>query len=286
MLKKLNPELVLGFLLASTFWTGIFLWQSHPAEHSKTESQSCEGTKSECAKATTDEKLADYTWWLAVLTGALVTVSAGQGYFLLRADKTARISAEAAKATAIKTAEMANIAREAMVSGERAFVFATGINPYWEVDKSGLYHWRFRPNWKNSGDTPTKHMTMHSECVLRTTPLPIGFEFNYPTTDIGAALIAPNTESGGGIAPRFPAAAISPQDILDVQAGLKILYFFGWAKYFDVFPDTPQHITRFCWQIVILGDPLAYDPGVSPQNLTFPNVYHHEGNCADDECAI
>jgi hypothetical protein len=49
-------------------------------------------------KDETDEALARYTFWLAILTGGLVIVSAGQGYFLLRADKTARITAEAAQA--------------------------------------------------------------------------------------------------------------------------------------------------------------------------------------------
>jgi hypothetical protein len=45
-----------------------------------------------------DDRIAEYTLWLAVLTGGLVLVSAGQGYFLLRADRTARMSAEAAQA--------------------------------------------------------------------------------------------------------------------------------------------------------------------------------------------
>jgi|HubBroStandDraft_5_1064220.scaffolds.fasta_scaffold175120_2 hypothetical protein len=50
-----------------------------------------------------DERIADYTWWLAVLTGALVIVSISQGFFLLRADKTARMTA----AAALKSAETA-----------------------------------------------------------------------------------------------------------------------------------------------------------------------------------
>ena len=41
-----------------------------------------------------------YTLVLAVFTGLLVGVSAGQGYFLLRADKTARIAANAAELSA------------------------------------------------------------------------------------------------------------------------------------------------------------------------------------------
>ncbi|MVT66867.1 hypothetical protein GPL21_17345 [Bradyrhizobium pachyrhizi] len=49
-------------------------------------------------KEDNEEALVRYTLWLAVLTGGLVFVSAGQGFFLLRADKTARITAEAAQA--------------------------------------------------------------------------------------------------------------------------------------------------------------------------------------------
>jgi hypothetical protein len=41
-----------------------------------------------------------YTLVLAVFTGLLVVVSAGQGYFLIRSDKTARIAAEAASRSA------------------------------------------------------------------------------------------------------------------------------------------------------------------------------------------
>jgi hypothetical protein len=47
-----------------------------------------------------DEKIADYTWWLSAFTLALVVVSAFQGYFLIRADNTARITASAAQKSA------------------------------------------------------------------------------------------------------------------------------------------------------------------------------------------
>jgi hypothetical protein len=180
-----------------------------------------------------------------------------------------------------------NIARQAMIAGERAFVFATGVSPYYEMDDTGLYHWRFRPTWKNSGDTPTKNMVMHTACALRTEPLPQGFDFACATTETGTALIPPNTDIGGGLAPRMQSPAISPQDILDVQAGNKLLYLWGWAKYRDVFPDTPEHITRFCFRVLPGGNPLIYAPGIiapQPGSLTFPTIHHTEGNCADDEC--
>jgi hypothetical protein len=48
------------------------------------------------APKTADNRIADYTWWVAAFTGALVVVSAVQITFLLRSDETARITANAA----------------------------------------------------------------------------------------------------------------------------------------------------------------------------------------------
>jgi hypothetical protein len=92
----------------------------------------------------------------------------------------------------------------------------------------------------------------------------------------------------GGLSPSPPENAISPQDITDVQSGKKFLYVWGWARYSDVFPNTKQHITRFCWMITPVGDPFAYIPGKippEPGGLQFQSRHHDEGNCADDECA-
>jgi hypothetical protein len=284
MKRLLNPEIALGFLIGTLLWIGVLGWQ---ASYSPTDSEKhqCEEAASnsvhkaeECKSLwgrTTSDPVAFFTFVLSVSTIGLWIVTWQASASQARDMKASIAAAE----------KSADIAREAMIAGERAFVFATGVVPFWEKDTTtNLYHWRFRPNWKNSGDTPTKRMTMHSRCMLRAAPLPSRFDFNYPTTEIGTALIPPNTETGGGLAPRAPAPAISPQDILDVQSGQKFLYFWGWAKYYDVFPGTPQHITRFCWQVLALGDALAYDPAVVPQNLTFPNIHHTEGNCADDEC--
>jgi hypothetical protein len=181
------------------------------------------------------------------------------------------------------------VAERAMVAGERAFVFAQNVSPFWERhDELGQYHWRFRPILENSGDTPTKGMTMYTRCGLFDAPLPIGFDFDATQTKCGVALIPPRTTTMGGLAPEPPQPAISPQEIVDVQAGKKFLYVWGWARYWDVFPNTERHITRFCWAITPIGDPFAYIPGKVPPELGglgFPSIHHREGNCADDECA-
>lgn len=215
-------------------------------------------------------ELAQYTLALAILAGLQFLALCAQVIFLRLAFKEARRGGD--------------IARDAMVAGERAFVFALGVTGFFELDSNtGHYNWRLRPNWQNSGDTPTRHMTMNSTCLLRTEPLPLGFDFDAVTRQTAKALIAPKVTAHGGLVPTPPAAALTPQDILDVQAGRKFLYALGWARYSDVFPGTPQHITRFCWMVTPTGDPLTFTPE-KPNSVAFQTIHHSEGNCADDEC--
>src|SRR5205823_4081712 len=135
----------------------------------------------------------------------------------------------------------------------------------------------------NSGDTPTRNMVMHTQCVMRNEPLPPGFDFDYPTIETGTAFLGAKATAMGGLAPRLQDPAVSPQDILDVQQGRRALYMWGWTRYSDVFPDTPRHITRFCWIILPVGDPMNYDPRIA-DSLRFDWILHAEGNCADEEC--
>src|ERR1700742_701008 len=97
-MKQLNPDILIGLLIASLFCVGVFVWQSsQPPNYTSAASQHCEDTKSECAKTTTDERIADYTWWLAVLTAGLVCAGVIQFGFLIRSDNTAQIAAKASK---------------------------------------------------------------------------------------------------------------------------------------------------------------------------------------------
>lgn len=65
---------------------------------------------------TTHDPIAAYTGALAVFSGALVLVSAVQIYFLNRSDKTARLTAEAAKRSA-----------DAFAIAERPYIFIWGV---------------------------------------------------------------------------------------------------------------------------------------------------------------
>jgi hypothetical protein len=95
------PEIFLGvFLAVAIFAMGFLFASSVFPPNAKPETAAQEHSKQEASKASTDERIAEYTWWLAVLTGGLVFVAVGQGVFIARSDKTARIAATAADLSA------------------------------------------------------------------------------------------------------------------------------------------------------------------------------------------
>ena len=187
------------------------------------------------------------------------------------------------------TSTQALLTKEALITDKRPFVFARDIMHYWEFNPiSKQYSWRFRPVWENTGSTPTRNARIYTDCELRSTRIEKGFDFTKIRYPNGRGHFGPKYSAPGGLAPQPPTAAISPQDIIDIQEGRKFLYFWGWIKYFDVFPGTPEHITRFCWQITPVGDPFAYVPAKTTndrESLNFPCIRHDEGSCADDECS-
>jgi len=102
MLNKIRvPEIVFGALLTvAVFAMGMLYDSSRHHPQQAEQQQHAEQTSQKTKTISADERIADYTWWLAVLTGGLVAASVIQGYFLLRADKTARIAANAADLSA------------------------------------------------------------------------------------------------------------------------------------------------------------------------------------------
>jgi hypothetical protein len=187
----------------------------------------------------------------------------------------------------IATGRQAKLTRQAVMAGKRAFVFPTGVVALPESNaQTGGFHWRLVPAWENSGETPTRNLRIYADCILTNVPLPESFSFTQidPEEPPAMAMLGPRATSKGGIAPHAAAPALTPQDILDIQSGQRFLYLWGWARYSDLLPNTPERITRFCWQIIADGNPLTFNPLMDPQGLRWSNIHQRRGNCADDEC--
>ena len=109
-------EIVLGFLLATAIWAIVSVLAqetSNPNEKTK---------QVEVRKP--DEIIAEYTELLAWFTGVLAVVSTIQGIFLYRADKTARLTATAAK----EAANAATINANLLLATERPYLFITAMS--------------------------------------------------------------------------------------------------------------------------------------------------------------
>jgi hypothetical protein len=131
MLKFRIPEIFLGaFLAVAIFAMGMLFASSltprvqnagpqQTPEHQTANKINTDSDKAQSLWVPTDS-VGLYTLVLAVFTGLLVAVSTGQGYFLLRADKTARIAANAAVTQA-----------NAIIGAERPYVF-------FKITKPGL----------------------------------------------------------------------------------------------------------------------------------------------------
>ncbi len=109
MLKRLNPEISLGFVIASLLWIAVLGWQSSYSLP-ENEKQRCyeearkPGHKDEECKTfwerTTSDPIAFFTFTLSIVTLALGVISFRQFYYLRRSDETARIAANAADLSA------------------------------------------------------------------------------------------------------------------------------------------------------------------------------------------
>jgi hypothetical protein len=189
----------------------------------------------------------------------------------------------------VATSRQAALTREAFIADKRAFVFASGIQSFYEPDPSGHFNWRIAPVWQNSGDTPTRRLRIYTDGFFSNAPISPTFDFNYidPKSPAGTGLLGPKMPCIGGQAPHSPhQAALTPQDILDIQNGKKFFYLWDWVRYYDTLPNTSEHITRFCWRILSTGNPLTFNPLVDPNSVRFFNLYDARGNCADEECVL
>lgn len=161
-----------------------------------------------------------------------------------------RETVAAARETAIAADKSARLAENAMISGQRAFMFLKEFRTFLDLDPAtGQYQWSIHPIWENSGNTPTRELVINTSYHLSDKPLPDDFDFPHATKDLMPTIAGPKTlvEATPG--------SISSDELAAVQAGRKYFYIWGWAEYHDMFEGTQKHITRFCNQLTqVTGD--------------------------------
>ena len=224
--------------------------------------------------------LAIVTFGLLLASGIQIVMFLRQLRFMREGLKDAKIAAEAARDSAGSGRASADIAKTAMEASERAYVNFSGCR--W-VSHRHLYDkhifWRIRPLWINTGNTPTRQLTVTIWYRLLEAPLPDNFEF--PADREGPVIPAMIPPKGIVESAHYD---IDGTDLQAVRAGAKHFYLFGLAQYRDVFQNTQQHLTRFSVKADnITGDPLdSWDDKTNPVGIMFQNYGRY--NCADEDC--
>jgi hypothetical protein len=184
-----------------------------------------------------------------------------------QASKTANDTLNEMKAENLATTEQ-------FVATQRAFIYLNKFDiagvPNPADSTRGIGSWRIAFTWSNGGDTPTKYMKQRVFSKLFHGPMPATFKL-YDSKDKAYEMYVGAKADNRGSPIDIPAP-----DMDAVRAHTGRLYLWGWATYYDVFPGTKMHQTRFCSEITDF-----LQEGANNRLLT-SNC--DRGNCTDDEC--
>jgi hypothetical protein len=227
-----------------------------------------------------------FTFLLVIIGGFQVGLFLWQLQIISASLDDAKIAAEAAKegADAAKegaqaTRDSVDVSRFSSAASNRAYIFFNGCRwiSHRENDTSPVF-WRIRPRWVNGGNTPPRNLNVYVHYTLRDDPLPTDYEFVQTETSQRPALLPPKGE-------------IESQpydcwgtDLLAVKNGTKHFYIWGTARYRDIFPGTPERVTKFCvYASAVTGDPTSpWHADNNPMEIAFVTYERH--NCADEDC--
>jgi hypothetical protein len=175
--------------------------------------------------------------------------------------------------------ESNRINRDALDAVQRPFVtFSPNIGMYPIIQNGKITEMQPEVTVTNSGATPTKNLTTKTNLYFSPNPIPTNYDFH----DIGAA------PDNSVLGPKDTLANdTDPFDVSQFEAvrdGRGHLYIYGWAKYSDQLKGTPDHITKFCYEMSVsyLGD-LATILGSGKRIGRF-TVCRQGNNCTDGEC--
>jgi hypothetical protein len=222
---------------------GFVVASSMPPQSQQHEKVDHPEAANEGTERTAEKQIAYYTKWLAWFTLALVAVSGIQGYFLLRADKTARIAADAAKESA-----------DAVTQSERAHIFIKIVSQSFVEGWTSANLERITPDgqvsvpvtvkfaFKNYGKTPAILQEVSRDIVIapnfpdEVDYIPVEF---VPTERVVASDEATDTWE-------CTRTNISKADLNAIIRAQTSYWFFGRILYNDIFGKAHEH--RFIYR--------------------------------------
>jgi hypothetical protein len=211
--------------------------------------------------------------WLAFLAAAVYAGIAAYQFGQMK------VAAKAAK-------DAATTASDALTKVQRAFIFAESIRcDIVNIPNGGISGMTCVVNWKNSGNTPTKVLHLHTNIESFRKPLPDNFTFpdlwrkGDPHIN-KSVVIWPNSPSGSNV------GGLTNAELLSWAKGHRYLYVWGWARYRDIFDKTPEHVTKFCSEALYDGEVDVPTNLGSTLHVVRPrwSTCDHN-NCYDEQCS-
>jgi hypothetical protein len=189
--------------------------------------------------------------------------------------------------------------RESYTAVQRAFVVSSGIKIEPKKDQDGaITGYELSPLIWNSGSTPTKDMRAvfidprqyRQNSYYGPPPDPDSFIITGPSSDpttpkLSRYVIGPH-DYLPPIARPFMLNRRTTQDILSGQLGS---FYFGVIRYYDVFDGSPEHVTKFCYDLnsFVAGGAEGFSasgPGLAAPAVRPDFAICPHWNCADNEC--
>ena len=173
--------------------------------------------------------------------------------------------------------------RDALVVQQRAFMTAKEIQfePLTVMGIKGAT-WLANVFWENSGNTPTKNLTIIAHCVsgfeqlVDPANIPKNKQNNtFRIATVTKAVFGPKQINRAGFC-----GVTSIEALLGQFGAFTHLYVYGTAIYHDVFDQSSWRITQFCFQAgnFVIGGTNT-DPTMTA--IVVPCVVR---NCTDEEC--
>lgn len=165
----------------------------------------------------------------------------------------AMLSALYARWSSVAARQSATIARTTLVATQRAFVFAPQIDTLNIIDPATflLQAIQIVPTWRNVGLTPARRLVASVD--LRIFALDEDPNFSFELAPQGAPRfdVAPQASFQGNV------FVVPLEDIQKIVEKKAKLYIWGACEYDDVFDNTPQHLTMYCFEADVAIDPLV-----------------------------
>ena len=168
------------------------------------------------------------------------------------------------------------IARESLITVQRASISFGNVNGSPVLDKpmGKIVGYQFTRTVTNDGSTPAKDVRVWRDWKA----LP-EFPANFAYSERFFNIVGPvmGSKQTIDVTPIFVPIRV----LLDAT---KKIRFWGTARYYDIFKDTPEHVTEVCVDIVRVGeiDKLDNSGTKTLGDFHFPPCDKH--NCADEQC--